>query len=111
MEQEIANNVSLGRKGFGAKMKYSTQFKRVIEMADCLGQYEMGWLDCPDNVVGRTNFYRELDKDIADRIGVSPNCHNEFYLAKQEKLEKAQAALYRLGNRLSNQGAIDFINC
>lgn len=89
-------------------MKYSTQFKKVIETADCLGMYEMGWLDIPNNVVGRTNFYDELDKDIAQKIDVYPNCSSDFYLEEQEKLKKAQAMLYRLGNRLSKQGAIDF---
>lgn len=88
----------------------STMFKEIIDMADCLGQYEMGWLDYPDNTVGRTNFYRELDHDISSKIGISPNCHSSFYLEQQDRLKKAQKALYDLGNRLSKKGLVDFLN-
>lgn len=89
-------------------MKFSTMFKRIIEQGE-LGQYELGWVDYPDNVVGRTNLYRELDRDISEKIGVSPNCHSSFYLERQERLKKAQKMLYDLGNRLSKRGAIDFM--
>lgn len=87
-------------------MKYSTQFKKVIEVGE-LGVYELGWLDIPENNVGRRNMYEELDRDITTAMqNIGEYNHSSFAEEKRARLSKAQAMLYRLGNKLVTQGAM-----
>lgn len=89
-------------------MKYSTQFKKVIETSE-LGMYELGWLDIPNNNVGRLEMYKELDQDITTAMqNIGEYNHSSFAEEKRARLDKAQAMLYRLGNRLVAQGAMEW---
>lgn len=85
-------------------MKFSTQFKKVIEAGE-LGMYELGWLDIPENNVGRGHMYKELDDDITLAIqNLGEYNFNSFAEDRRAKLKKAQAMLHRLGNSLRAQG-------
>lgn len=82
-------------------MKYSTQFKKIIDTTACLGMYELGWVDIPNNNVGRCELYRELDEDIVRAIqNIGEHNHSSFAEEKRVKLHKAQTMLFRLGNKL-----------